>query len=509
MGEFPNIPGFTCDGVLGRGGMAVVYSAIDLALGRRVAIKVVSPGDNDEAQHVRRLEQEARGLAALQHPHIVELHAFGRTREGALYYVMPQLHGGDLTAWSRPLPEAQLRELLDPLLGALAHAHAAGIVHRDVKPENILFDRHARPLLGDFGAAFVRGAERITDRDMAIGSSHYMSPEQARGQDVDARADLYAMGVLAWEYLTGALPFAGEDDLAIALAKVEQPVPRLPRALAHWQPFFDRALAAQPDARFASADAMRAALPLPAAPAPPRSRSRTPLLVAAAFAVVAAVAGYALWPDAAPPAVVATPPQPAVEPKRSLADAIGAPTPTQAPTQSPTPAATPRAPDGPLVALGALALTRAPIDAASYRRFLEATDRAVFDCPAAPRPAQGCIRAEDAERYAAWLSQSTGARWRLPTKAELASAAPQLDVVAARAWTTTCEERRVAQPQNVARRAWSGVRQAFGRDRLRARTSVQCIGNVAVALDGRGGDARALDRAAPDTVFVLVREGGG
>lgn len=508
MPEFPTIPGFTCDAVLGRGGMAVVYEATEESLGRRVAIKVVSASDFDEAQHLRRLEQEARGLANLQHPHIVELHSFGRTKDGALYYVMPKLDGGDLSSRSKPFVEQHLRDMLDAVLGALAHAHASGIVHRDIKPGNILFDRYDRPLLADFGAAFVRGAQRITDGDMAIGSTDYMSPEQARGLEVDARSDLYSLGVLAFEYLTGRLPFEGEDDLAIALAKEEQPVPRLRPQLAHWQPFIDGALAPRRASRFADAEAMRAALPAIAnasAPPPKRGGRRAVVIVGAAL-LLALVVAYALWPRADAPAPATAVAVVAVAtPAPSLEEIVGAPPPPAA--ASPTPARSPADGDGPsLVGVGGLSLMREPVDAATYRRFLLATDRVVFECPQAPGAAQGCVGVPQAEQFAAWLSRETGARYRLPTRAELQRAVPRLASVPARAWTSTCEERRVTQQQNVARRAWSGVRQVFGRDRLRGRTTVHCVGNYAIALDGSGKDAVALERAGPDTVVVLVRE---
>jgi hypothetical protein len=508
VSEFPRIPGFTCDAVLGRGGMAVVYSGIEESLGRRVAIKVVSPGDADEAQHVRRLEQEARGLAALQHPHIVELHSFGRTRDGALYYVMPQLHGGDLSRWPKPLDERVLRNLLEPLLGALAHAHSVGIVHRDIKPGNILFDRYERPLLADFGAAFVRGAQRITDGDMAIGSSDYMSPEQARGLEVDARSDLYSLGVLAFEYLTGRLPFEGADDLAIALAKEEQPIPRLPPHLAHWQPFIDGALAARRAARFADAEAMLAALPSPVPPGVPTRRgvARWKTLAAIAAALCAIAVAYVLWPEpAAPPRDAVAVPTTAT-PAPRLSDIVGA----SSVATSPDVAASAASADTPLrVAPSGPVVLPEPVSARDYRRYLVATDRVVFDCPAAPAGAQGCIGVSDAERFAAWLSRETGARHRLPTRRELQAAAPTVAQLPERAWTSTCDERRVTQQQNVARRAWSGVRQVFGRDRLRGRTTVRCVGHFAVALDGRGDDVVALGRAGPDTVVVLVREPSG
>jgi serine/threonine-protein kinase PpkA len=260
MSSFPTIPGFEFTALLGRGGMATVYSARQVALEREVAIKVVEASGEDAAQFLQRLENEAQSLAGLRHPNIVALYEFGRTREGALYYVMPMLDGGDLTRWSKPWQEAELIDLLDTLLDALGHAHAADIVHRDIKPENILFDAEQRPMLADFGAALRRHRSRLTDEGIAIGSTGYMSPEQARGAQVDARSDLYSVAVLAFEMLTGDLPFDGPDALAVALAQYEQPIPQLEPGLAHWQPFFRRALAFDASRRFATAEEMRAAL---------------------------------------------------------------------------------------------------------------------------------------------------------------------------------------------------------------------------------------------------------
>lgn len=260
MSDYPDIPGLQIRRELGRGGMARVYVALQTALDREVAVKLVSPRSEADLIQLQRLENEARALAGLHHPHIVELYDFGRTADGGMYYVMPLLPGGDLRSWGAPVDEDRVAELLDILLDALSHAHGAGIVHRDIKPENILFDRGERPMLADFGAALRRAKSRLTDEGLAIGSAGYMSPEQARGVDVDARSDLYSLGVLAFELLTGRLPFDGPDALAIAMAQMENPVPRLPEGLAHWQAFFDRALAYEPVWRFASADDMRAAL---------------------------------------------------------------------------------------------------------------------------------------------------------------------------------------------------------------------------------------------------------
>lgn len=276
--------------------MACVYVAEQTALEREVAVKLVRPRNPADLQQLQRLENEARALAGLQHPHIVELYDFGRTADGGMYYVMPLLPGGDLSAWQAPVDEDRVAELLQSLLDALAHAHAAGVVHRDIKPENILFDRNERPLLADFGAALRRSKSRLTGEGLAIGSAGYMSPEQARGAEVDARSDLYSLGVLAFELLTGRLPFDGPDALAIAMAQVENPVPRLPESLAHWQPFLDRALAYEPAWRFSSAEEMRAALDaLDADPLEPAAEVDVRKLGAALAGAVLLVLAMLVW----------------------------------------------------------------------------------------------------------------------------------------------------------------------------------------------------------------------
>jgi formylglycine-generating enzyme required for sulfatase activity len=147
------------------------------------------------------------------------------------------------------------------LCQALAYAHEHGVVHRDVKPENVLYDQLGQPRLADFGIAFTnRVNTRVTAEGSTLGSVAYMSPEQARGRAVDRRSDIYSLGVVCYECLTGKLPFSGQDSMSMALAHVEQPIPRLPAARRHWQSFIDKAMAKKPDDRFQSAEQMLAAL---------------------------------------------------------------------------------------------------------------------------------------------------------------------------------------------------------------------------------------------------------
>ncbi len=298
--ELPTIPGYAVEAALGSGGMATVYRGRQLALDRPVAIKVVRAYGRDSAEMNQRFEQEAKLIAALDHPNIVAIFEVTHTTDGDACYVMPLFEHGDLASRPRPIAEAELKRVLRAVLGALGHAHANGVVHRDVKPANVLFDARGTPLLADFGVALkVASVERLTSHGRAVGSSQSMSPEQARGEAVDGRSDLYSVGCLAWELLLGAPPFGDEDFLVVALRHQQDPVPRLPQSLAHWQPFFDRALAKRPQDRFATAAEMAAALEPIAAHSPPPMR-RSPLLAGAALALLLTLALGWWWSRPAP-----------------------------------------------------------------------------------------------------------------------------------------------------------------------------------------------------------------
>jgi len=313
--DLPHIAGYDISRRLGRGGMADVYLAVQSSLSRPVAIKVLAAERTQGEDMVTRFEQEARTIARLDHPNIVSIFDVGRTDDSRLYYVMPYLPNGDLSTRDLRTDETGIVTIVRALVRALGYAHKLGVVHRDVKPENVLFDKLDRPLLADFGIALANGDfARVTREGSTIGSSGYMSPEQSRGFSLDGRADLYSLGVVTYEMLSGDLPFKGPDTLAVALAHVEQPIPRLPSRCKRWQPFIDKAMAKSPDERFQNAEQMESALdtiaaqlgghadstyetkPLPTlATHAHDSRSRSGLLLVAAL-VIAGVGmiGYAM-----------------------------------------------------------------------------------------------------------------------------------------------------------------------------------------------------------------------
>lgn len=262
----PEIRGYRLLRVINHGGMSTVYLGEQTALSREVAIKVMSPQALSDEVSRRRFENEVRTIARLEHPHVVRIHELGRTSDGLPYYSMPYLARGHLGQRSYQkdhggADEARVIEILRALLSALEYAHGRGVVHRDVKAENVLFDDTEQPLLADFGIALRRGfGPRVTAAGLAVGSTAYMAPEQARGEEVDGRADLYSLGVLAWEMLAGHLPFQAADALSMAVMHAQQPVPKLPPHLRHWQRFMNRALAKQPGERFHDVGQMSEAL---------------------------------------------------------------------------------------------------------------------------------------------------------------------------------------------------------------------------------------------------------
>ncbi len=257
----PEIQGYRVLRQIGKGGMSYVYLGVQVSLDRQVAIKVMSPTALADEKSKQRFEQEARTIAKLEHPCIVGIHEVGRTPQGLMYYVMPYLAKGHLGQRDFSQEEERAVDVLRSLLSALEYAHTRGIVHRDVKAENVLFDNADRPLLTDFGIALTRkDSTRITTAGLAIGSGGYMAPEQARGEPVDGRADLYSVGVLTYEILSGKLPFESSDPLGLALMHAQDPIPRLSAAHGHWQAFIDRAMAKSPENRFRNAQQMLVAL---------------------------------------------------------------------------------------------------------------------------------------------------------------------------------------------------------------------------------------------------------
>jgi len=247
------IPGYTILGKVGQGGMASVFRARQVLLDRDVALKVMSSQLAQDEAYAQRFLQEARMLAALNHPNVVQVYDVGVTPGGLHYFSMALLPGGDFADRMRQgLSETELLRVLVAVATALGFAHSRGYVHRDVTPGNILFDGHDTPVLTDFGIARALSAvSRLTGSGMSIGTSHYMSPEQARGgAEIDHRADIYGLGVLCYEAVAGETPFQGEDGFAVAFAHVNDPVPRLPEEVARWQPLIDKAMSKAPADRY-------------------------------------------------------------------------------------------------------------------------------------------------------------------------------------------------------------------------------------------------------------------
>ena len=262
----PEIRGYRLLRVLGQVYRRHAAMAEQESLGRKVAVKVMLPEALADEVSRRRFENEARTIARLDHANIVGIYEVGRTAESLPYYAMPYLARGHLglritKQAGRTRDQARVIATLRALLGALDYAHVRGVVHRDVKSENVLFDDADRPLLADFGIALRKGVNpRVTMAGLAVGSTAYMPPEQARGEEVDSRADLYSMGVLAWEMLTGELPYGAPDALSMAVMHAQDPIPRLPLELRHWQRFIDKGLSKSPATRYRSAQQMLEAL---------------------------------------------------------------------------------------------------------------------------------------------------------------------------------------------------------------------------------------------------------
>jgi serine/threonine-protein kinase len=212
---------------LGRGGMAIVYRARETALDREVAIKVLPLGLSFDQEFVERFEREARTAAQLEHPNIIPIYRVGKAGR-VPYFVMKFLRGGSLAGKlgaGKRLPAPEVRRMLVEAAKALGFAAKRGVVHRDIKPDNIMYDDEGNSVVTDFGIAKAMSGRRITGTGMSIGTPHYMSPEQARAQAIDGRSDLYGLGIVAYEALAGRVPFDGEDSFAIGYKHITEPLP--------------------------------------------------------------------------------------------------------------------------------------------------------------------------------------------------------------------------------------------------------------------------------------------
>jgi serine/threonine protein kinase len=390
---------YKIDRLLGKGGMGAVFLAHDLTLEREVAIKVLPPDISMDEQIVKRFQQEAKTSAKLDHTNIIPIYRV-ESDGGLNYFVMKYIAGTsleDVLDQKQPLAIDYVQRVLWEAACALGHAHQRGVVHRDVKPANIMFDHDGRVMLTDFGISkALQAASGFTGTGMIIGTPHYMAPEQAKGGTVDGRADQYSLGVVAYRMLTGELPYSGDSVHTILYKHIFEEVPRVSGKRVGTPEFLttaiSRALSKEPGQRYGTMEEFATAVwpeqpvavPTKGAatrsqrrPPPPRPASASPdaptemtnapttpipraglrvapakkkrssvgMVVGAVVLVAAGVGGYlALGPKTAPP-----PPPPPAPPQASLPPApppVAVQPPPPAPRRGVAPPAVPAAAQG-------------------------------------------------------------------------------------------------------------------------------------------------------------------
>ena len=333
MSQAPTWTGRTIGGrykigeMLGQGGMSAVYKAEDPNLKRTVAIKIIHPHLSENPEFVRRFEQEAAAVARLRHPNIMQVHDFNH--DGVTYYIVFEYIAGQslnqklekLHATGQIMPLDEVTRIMTPLCNAVSYAHAQGMVHRDLKPSNVIINPAGQPILLDFGIAKILGDNYVhTATGATVGTAQYMAPEQVLGEKVDHRADIYSLGVMLYEMVTGRPPYKGNSAITIMMKHVNEPVPDARLFNANLPPGYNsilaKALAKNPNDRYDSATELAAALrepsDEPAAP-PPATAAATELLPAspAETAVETPLPPTKSQPQpapAAPPTTVETPP---------------------------------------------------------------------------------------------------------------------------------------------------------------------------------------------------------
>ena len=384
--------------LLGKGGMGAVFLAHDLTLERDVAIKVLPPDVAQDDQIVRRFQQEAKTSAKLDHPNIIPIYRV-ESEGGLNYFVMKYVAGTsleDLLEQKQPLPVPEIQRIMWEAACALGHAHQRGVVHRDVKPANIMFDHDGRAMLTDFGISkALQAATGFTATGMIIGTPHYMAPEQAKGQTVDGRADEYSLGVVGYRMITGELPFAGDSVHTILYKHIFEEAPRAAARRADVpEPLsaaVARAMSKDPDHRYPTMEEFATAIwpeqpvaaptkgrgaarprpkaaadaptqitgaptaPLPATrakPRPPRSRAR--LVIGSVVVAAAGVGGYLALERGAE-----QPPRGAVDTVR-VQDTVRVPAPASAPVSTTVQPKSPRRAAPNVVSQGSLTIDASP-----------------------------------------------------------------------------------------------------------------------------------------------------
>ncbi len=223
------VPGYSIVREIGRGGMATVHLAVQESLRRQVALKVMNPGLSADTSFKERFLKEGQIIAQLAHPQIITIYDFGSHNQ-EYFFSMEYLPGGTLKERIEAGLSPDLStDIIIAVSKALGYAHDQGVVHRDIKPQNILFRKDGTPVLTDFGIArFVHATTQLTATGLTVGSPRYMSPEQIMGKKIDARSDIYALGVVFYEMLTGNLPFEDtEDPISIAIKHCTVPIPQV------------------------------------------------------------------------------------------------------------------------------------------------------------------------------------------------------------------------------------------------------------------------------------------
>ena len=299
---------------LGRGGMAVVYRAHEKQLDREVALKVLPSSLGFDAEFVERFQREARTAAKLEHPNIIPIYRVGKSGR-VIYFTMKLLRGkslAELVEERGPISVGETKRLLSETAGALGYAHKHEIVHRDIKPDNILLDDSGHAIVTDFGIAKAATGSRLTGTGMAIGTPHYMSPEQARAQPLDGRSDIYSLGVVTYQCLLGKVPFDAEDAFSIGYKHITEPLPDPGVLTPEQRELFEIVkcmMAKEPADRFQNSGQLLAALEGAAIPSRGSlsTRPTTPIGAIAADDLVVATSPSPLLPTTPTPTTPTTP----------------------------------------------------------------------------------------------------------------------------------------------------------------------------------------------------------